>query len=313
MRAHIVVIILLLSSTLAAASASAATAKVAVLDLSPKAGFIKAESEQLSDILRSELVKAGAFTVLERGYIAQIMEEQELSLSAALDDGDQAVQIGKLAAADYIVVGSIGRVVGKIAINARMIDVGSGKVVAAESIQSADDRIFKDIAAVSASLSKAIGTRTAARTMAGEGSGFGWEIGGGYILGNRQYGIELEPALRYSIKSGPTIAGGLLLGIPTYTHVNDSAQYLPSGLALGAEAAVIVPIARGFCLGAGFKGCPHYINLFGGPELIIQIQSYAIRVGFDVIGYQGFSVALAYAPPSGARGSRDRPAARDSD
>ena len=61
--------------------------------------------KDVSGRLISNLVQNGHYTVLERNQLIKIMQEQKLSLSGAINES-QAVQIGKLAGVEALILGS---------------------------------------------------------------------------------------------------------------------------------------------------------------------------------------------------------------
>lgn len=61
--------------------------------------------QAVSGRLIADLVQNGHYTVLERSQLRKIMQEQKLSLSGAIDE-NQAVQIGKLAGVEALILGS---------------------------------------------------------------------------------------------------------------------------------------------------------------------------------------------------------------
>lgn len=98
--------------------------KVAVLDFKsilapPELGMAVAE------ILRTELIGVGDYTVIERGMLEGLIKEQELQLTGAVDS-ETAVAIGKLVGAQLVVIGSIVKTGSVYTINSRFIDVETG-------------------------------------------------------------------------------------------------------------------------------------------------------------------------------------------
>jgi curli biogenesis system outer membrane secretion channel CsgG len=65
-------------------------------------------AEGVSDLLTNKLVQSGAFTVIERSRIADILQEQNLGASGRIDPST-AAQIGRILGADVVVIGSITR------------------------------------------------------------------------------------------------------------------------------------------------------------------------------------------------------------
>jgi len=102
-----------------------------------------------SDILTTELVKAGKFDVMERDRLAAIIKEQNLGASGRIDPST-AARIGKIIGVEYIITGAITEYgqsqagggskdiqVGKIGYHAtvdiRMINAATGQIVFADS------------------------------------------------------------------------------------------------------------------------------------------------------------------------------------
>lgn len=96
---------------LAAAGAAEAQdrTRVAVLDFENATSnriFGDKLGEAAADELTTQLVKSGAFTVIERRQIAAILEEQRAGMSGAIDPATAAA-IGKVLGAQFILLGSI--------------------------------------------------------------------------------------------------------------------------------------------------------------------------------------------------------------
>lgn len=98
----------------------------AVLDLEGR-GISIFEAQSLSDRLRSELVRTGKVTVVERGAMAQILAEQDFQLSGCTSD-ECAVDIGQLLGVTYMLIGSVGKVGTTFTIDLRKVNVESGKI-----------------------------------------------------------------------------------------------------------------------------------------------------------------------------------------
>lgn len=100
-----------------------------------------------ADELTTQLVKSGAFTVIERRQIQSILSEQSLGMSGAVDAAT-AAKVGKLLGAQLVVVGSItqfsleqtGGAIGKLNIgatvaraetkvDARLVNVNTGEIL----------------------------------------------------------------------------------------------------------------------------------------------------------------------------------------
>lgn len=83
--------------------------RVAVLDFENATSnriFGDKLGEAAADELTTQLVRSGAFTVIERRQIAAILEEQRAGMSGAIDPAT-AARIGKVLGVQFVVMGSI--------------------------------------------------------------------------------------------------------------------------------------------------------------------------------------------------------------
>jgi len=110
----------------------------------------KGDAAIIADMLRSELVKTGAFTVVERRQMDKITAEQGFQQTGCTGD-ECAVKLGKLLNVRKIVVGSYGKLMESFVLNLRLVDVETGKVTYADTgkAQNADEgtQIIKEMAA----------------------------------------------------------------------------------------------------------------------------------------------------------------------
>lgn len=108
--------------------AEEATTTVAVMDLKGHAGITDKEARTISDRIRGEILRAGGYTVIERGAMAEILQEQEFQQAEACSDQGCIVEVGQLLAVRKMVGGSVGRVGGTYNINLKLVDVQSGAI-----------------------------------------------------------------------------------------------------------------------------------------------------------------------------------------
>ena len=118
---------LLLSPLTAALAQSQTRASVAVMDMEPK-GVPENEVSALSDRLRTELFRTGAFDVMERGKMQDVLKEQGFQQSGACNTDACAVEIGQMIGVQKIIAGSLGKVGKTYTVNLRMIDVKTGRM-----------------------------------------------------------------------------------------------------------------------------------------------------------------------------------------
>jgi hypothetical protein len=93
------------------------------------------ETAQIAEALATALQNSGSVRLLERSQADQILAEQGLQASGACDAGSCASEIGKLLGVDRMVVGSFGLLDRTYQLNLRLVDVGSGEVLASSTRQ----------------------------------------------------------------------------------------------------------------------------------------------------------------------------------
>lgn len=86
-------------------------------------------SEILSDRLRGELVKIGIFTVLERGQMEEILQEQDFQMSDLCADEACYVEMGQILGVERMVIGSIGKIGTMYTYSLKMIDIRTGTII----------------------------------------------------------------------------------------------------------------------------------------------------------------------------------------
>ena len=91
-------------------------------------GVDSSTAKIITDRVRSELFKTKAFTVIERDEMNQILKEQGFQQTGCVSDAC-AVEVGQLLGIQQMIAGSIGKVGSTYTINARIIDVSTGKVI----------------------------------------------------------------------------------------------------------------------------------------------------------------------------------------
>lgn len=90
----------------------------------------------ISDLFVAEILRMGAYSLIERSQLSGVLNEAELSLSGI--SNAKAMQVGQMAGADGVIVGTVteyemnaykGRKYPAVGITVRMIDCKSGQVV----------------------------------------------------------------------------------------------------------------------------------------------------------------------------------------
>jgi hypothetical protein len=91
------------------------------------------------EMVETALIKTGKYQVMNYANMKEVLEAQSFSLSGCTDEAC-AVEIGKLLSAEQIVLGTLSGIEGKMLLSLRIIDVETGKHIAAEivNIESMD-------------------------------------------------------------------------------------------------------------------------------------------------------------------------------
>ena len=100
---------------------------VAIIDLEGR-GISALEAQTLTDRMRSELVSTGAVTIVERGQMAEILDEQGFQQTGCVSS-ECAVEVGKLLGVSQMATGSIGKIGTSYTIDVRMFAVQDGAIV----------------------------------------------------------------------------------------------------------------------------------------------------------------------------------------
>ena len=95
----------------------------------------------LTDMLISDLNKVSMLNVIERTRLEEILKEQKLNNSANFDS-KTASKIGKLLGVEHIMTGSFFELMGRLRIDARLIDVETGKIIKSEGVDGPTGTFF---------------------------------------------------------------------------------------------------------------------------------------------------------------------------
>lgn len=112
---------------LLASNLSAQKITLAVVDLEG-IGISQTEAVALSNRLRNELFRLGAFKVVDRGMMQEILDEQTLQLSGCTSN-ECLVEVGRLLGVQQMVGGSISKIGTLFSVSTRLVDVETGEVL----------------------------------------------------------------------------------------------------------------------------------------------------------------------------------------
>ena len=95
----------------------------------------------IATMVATDLESVGIFNIVERERLKDIIEEQDLHYSGLVDK-DTAVEIGRLAAARYLLTGSFVELRGELTIAAQIFSVEEGIMLGAASIKGETQGFF---------------------------------------------------------------------------------------------------------------------------------------------------------------------------
>ncbi len=127
-----------------------------VLAVIGEAEMIDGARIDLGEILQSEINRSGRVTLVDRGNLESIIEEQKFALSGLSEEG--SVRIGELAGADYLIVTElvsssrqkVDKVVYdvmevEVTVQVKLLDVSTGEVFKSEkSLGESSDKLVTD-------------------------------------------------------------------------------------------------------------------------------------------------------------------------
>jgi len=96
----------------------------------------------LADMLITDLSNVSMLDIVERDKLEAILKEQKLSSSKDFDP-NTAAKVGKLLGAEIILTGGYFDMMGSLRIDARFIDVETGKILKSDGVDGATSSFFK--------------------------------------------------------------------------------------------------------------------------------------------------------------------------
>jgi curli biogenesis system outer membrane secretion channel CsgG len=114
--------------------------KVAILEFDPVTEEAVKENlgRQASEFLTTAAVNSGAFSVVERAALKKVLDEMQFGQGSQAP-GTVAQAIGAMVGAQGVLTGSVVKSSGSVRLDARLIDVASGNIVAARSAYAKAD------------------------------------------------------------------------------------------------------------------------------------------------------------------------------
>jgi len=112
--------------------------KVAILKLKTMNTGDDQLGPMVTEFLTTAAVNTGVFGIVERELLDRIFKEQEFGQTGLVQDGE-AQEVGRMVGADAVVTGSVSRFSGAVRIDARIISVETGRVMAAANRIASSD------------------------------------------------------------------------------------------------------------------------------------------------------------------------------
>ena len=168
MRKKLTVLIAMLVGTIfniTAAEFASQEKRVAILPFSVKGNFDALYAEVAQDNFTTELIKGGAYRVVERSQLDKAMKELKFQSGNDFDESS-AMEVGKLAGAEIVAIGIVTALKNQIIVNIRGISVKTGIAEFAERefIKSQDElltvveKIARKLSEAGASTAPSYGT-----------------------------------------------------------------------------------------------------------------------------------------------------------
>jgi TolB-like protein len=108
--------------------------KIAISEFYTLDGPRSPYSRFLNEAITIELFKTKKFKILEKGRLEKVLKEQKMELNGQAD-GDVAKKLGKILDVKAILAGTIIDMGNTLRVNARLIDTGTGIIIAASTIE----------------------------------------------------------------------------------------------------------------------------------------------------------------------------------
>jgi len=126
------------AKTLAKAADRAGVERVAVLPFSPMDGSQPREGRIIAERLAARIAQRGGVQVVERGRLSDLISEHLLAKTGAVDPR-RAVKLGNLLQARAVIVGTFVTLGNELELNARLVDLESGAVLAVRVAETGRD------------------------------------------------------------------------------------------------------------------------------------------------------------------------------
>jgi TolB-like protein len=98
--------------------------RLAVMDFRAD-GLSQCSAQRISELIRTEIINTGVYTVIERNQMDMVLKEQGIQQTGALSD-EYAIKVGELLSAQKILIGTAMKLGSSIIISGRIVDIEKG-------------------------------------------------------------------------------------------------------------------------------------------------------------------------------------------
>jgi TolB-like protein len=253
-----IVRVLCSAAMLTAAAAGATPAeklpKIVVLGIKPIDESVRQTTDSLSEILTTDLAKTHRYEVMGESEIGSLVGFEKRKELLGCNDTNCLAEIGGALGADYLFMGTMGRVGKQMTLDFKIADARRNKIAAREGTQVEDiDGLI------------AAGRKALMGLLAQMPGGAGALTAPVETHASTSQGPGPAPWILVGVGAGAVVAGGVLVGVSVgnksaYTYkqadLQASAGFITGGVGLAAVAAGIIWAAVGSTKAPGVAIAP---------------------------------------------------------
>lgn len=264
---------------------------LAILDVVP-VDVEKSQSVIVHNYILDQIHRSGAYSVVERSELEAAFAEMELSLTGAVDEAT-AVQVGKIAGAEYILLSSLAYSEGRYHVSLRIVSTASSRIV--DTSAGADASFSRIERLVKEAVDQLLGQEPVQKavtvffTLEAQFS-LGFPLGPTEDILSLAYFPYLEGRCNFSfpwgILSAGISAGAMMASTKESTPTAYRLITIPAGVSLGYTTNFDSPFFLGFSInpGAAYSLLVYPEEETGSEPKTFTALSFAalgdLRIGF---------------------------------
>ncbi|MFH1958377.1 MAG: CsgG/HfaB family protein [bacterium] len=117
--------------------------RIAVADFDALAPFPRSEATVISNFVRTDIVTAGRFNVVDKNSMDKVLAEQGFQQTET-SSAESAIRLGKILNVKMIINGSCSQLLGRYVITMNVVNVESAKIVYSDDISVASPDELRD-------------------------------------------------------------------------------------------------------------------------------------------------------------------------